>query len=93
MTATSRSPLLAGILSALVPGAGQWYAGERRRAVWFTVPFVAAVLIGVWLALRGKVGLLVLLVQPVWIVSLTVLNAAVAVLRMAAAVGVPHRRG
>lgn len=70
----------------MIPGAGQWLAGERRRALWFAGPFVVVLVLGVWLALRGKVGLVVLLVQPAWIVSLTILNVAVAVLRIAAAV-------
>ena len=36
----SRSPALAGILSALVPGAGKWYAGKPGEALSTFVPVV-----------------------------------------------------
>jgi len=40
-----KSKVVAAVLSALVlPGAGQWYLGRRRRALAFLVPSVAAAL-------------------------------------------------
>ena len=63
---TRQTPgILAALLSALVPGAGQWYAGKRRRAVLFAVPLV--LLIIATLAFRASVNntdLLATLVQP-----------------------------
>jgi LCP family protein required for cell wall assembly len=67
----SPSPLVAALLSALLPGAGQWYAGRRRRGLWMigvsvalVVPAVVIVLLlfGPW-DISG-VGLAVDLVRP-----------------------------
>ena len=53
----SRSPLLAGILSFLVPGLGQIVAGRGRRGA---AILVAAIVIGnlnaIWLSLYGLTG-------------------------------------
>jgi polyisoprenyl-teichoic acid--peptidoglycan teichoic acid transferase len=66
-----RSPLLAAFLSALLPGAGQWYAGRRRRGLWMmaisvvlTLPALVMVvlLFGPW-DISG-LGLAVDLVRP-----------------------------
>ena len=58
-------PALAALLSALVPGAGQWYAGRKRRAVLLFAPLlvilVGAVVAGV---VTGVTDLVSLLVQP-----------------------------
>jgi hypothetical protein len=65
------SPLLAALLSALLPGAGQWYAGRRRRGLWLagisvalTTPALVIVLLlfGPW-DISGR-GLAVDLVRP-----------------------------
>lgn len=37
------SPLIAAVLSGLVPGLGQWYAGHRRRAWWLIAVTLVAV--------------------------------------------------
>ena len=37
-----KSPLLAGILSSIVPGAGKWYAGKKKQAVGSFLPILSA---------------------------------------------------
>ncbi|MBM3695739.1 MAG: LytR family transcriptional regulator [Actinobacteria bacterium] len=54
------SPLLAALLSALLPGAGQWYAGARRRAMW---------MIGVAIALLTPALIVVVLLFGPWEIS------------------------
>ncbi len=54
------SPLLAALLSALLPGAGQWYAGRRRRGLW---------MIGVSVALMAPALVIVLLLFGPWDIS------------------------
>ena len=39
----SKRPGLAAVLSAVVPGAGQWYGGRIRRAVLLFLPTVVLV--------------------------------------------------
>jgi LCP family protein required for cell wall assembly len=55
-----RSPLLAAGLSALLPGAGQWYAGARRRGLW---------MVGITVALSAPALLVILLLFGPWEVS------------------------
>ena len=43
--ASGRSPIAAAVLSAVIPGAGQWYAGHRGRAAIFAAPFVAGLIV------------------------------------------------
>ena len=83
---STRRPWLAAVLSVLVPGAGQFYAGARRRSLWFAIPFAAALAVGVWLLLQGRIGLVSILVRPGWLIGLSIANVAVAVLRIWAAV-------
>lgn len=80
-----RHPWLAAVLSAVIPGLGQWYAGARRRAILLFAPFAAAVAAAVWLLSRGKVELVAILVQPAWLTGLAAANILVAVLRAGAA--------
>ncbi|MFH1331472.1 MAG: LCP family protein [Actinomycetota bacterium] len=54
------SRLLAALLSALLPGAGQWYAGRRRRGLW---------LIGISVALTTPALVIVLLLFGPWDIS------------------------
>ena len=65
------SPLLAAGLSALIPGAGQWYAGARRRGLWLIAAAVAMatpalvvvlLLFGPWEV--SSIGLAVDIVRP-----------------------------
>ncbi len=88
-------PLLAGLLSVLIPGVGQWYAGRRRRALFFLG------LVGVgygailWLATRDRFQLLELLVRAHWLWTLLVGNLFVFLIRLVAAVdayGLERRR-
>lgn len=62
-----RSPLVAAVLSALLPGAGQWYAGRRARGIMFVAPLAASLVVITVGSLRGAVGprsVLTWLVQP-----------------------------
>jgi LCP family protein required for cell wall assembly len=76
---------LAGVLSALVPGAGQWYAGRRRRALVFLALIGLAPLGAAFLAGRGTDWLLEVVVQPRWLWVLFAANIVVVVLRLFAA--------
>ena len=68
MTDTSRGrskrPGLAAVLSAVVPGAGQWYGGRVRRAVLVFLPTLVLVALVAAFWSRGAVRIIELLVQP-----------------------------
>ena len=53
-------PLLAALLSAVLPGAGQWFAGRRRRGLW---------MIGISVALMTPALVIVLLLFGPWEIS------------------------
>ncbi|MDJ0791784.1 MAG: LCP family protein [Acidimicrobiia bacterium] len=81
-----RHPLVGAVLSAVIPGAGQLYAGDPYRAA---IVFSPAVLVVTGLysfADRGTIGMGELLVQPAFLSGLLAANAAVLVWRIAAAV-------
>ncbi|MGI9586535.1 MAG: LCP family protein [Acidimicrobiia bacterium] len=81
-----RQPLVAALASALVPGAGQLYAGDPYRAA---IVFSPAVLLlaGAWnLISRGSFGLAELLVQPSFLRGILTANAVILAWRIAAAV-------
>lgn len=63
MEAAPRKPALAALLSAVVPGAGQLYAGRRLRAVLFFLPHILLVATLVAGYRRGGLGLAELAVQ------------------------------
>ena len=64
-SAPQKSGLLAALLSAIVPGAGQWYAGRRRRALVFLAPPLILLIAALsYRAENTNVDLLVSLVQP-----------------------------
>jgi LCP family protein required for cell wall assembly len=72
---SGRSPIVAAVLSAIVPGTGQWYAGRRLRSMVYFAP-IMLVLIGVGagvatdtLGLRSLLG---------WIVQPTLLRVSLA---------------
>ena len=47
---SGRSPVVAAVLSAVVPGAGQWYAGRRLRSLIYFVPILLVLIgVGAWL--------------------------------------------
>jgi polyisoprenyl-teichoic acid--peptidoglycan teichoic acid transferase len=75
-------PLLAALLSALVPGLGQLYAG-RRRAGTVALATTALLLLAVLAAVRlGPIGLAGLLLRPAVLVGLLALDLGVALLRL-----------
>src|SRR3990170_2398381 len=80
-----RRPLAAALLSALVPGAGQWYAGRIRRGVVVFAPLpillIAAALAG---ATVGITDIVSVLVQPRVIWVLLGGNLAIAAWRLLA---------
>ena len=59
------SALLAALLSALVPGAGQWYLGKRRRALLLFTPLVVLVIAaGLYKGSVSSTDVIATLVQP-----------------------------
>lgn len=82
---SSPRPVVASLLSAVVPGVGQWYAGYRRRALWWGIPFVFAVAAVGFTLTRGTVSVVAKLVQPQWLLSLMLVNLVAALLRIGAA--------
>ena len=76
-TGTSKNPGLAAVLSAAVPGAGQWYGGRVRRAVLVFLPTVALVALASALWSRGAIRIVELLVQPAVLWALLVVNLAI----------------
>lgn len=77
------------LASAIMPGLGQWLTGHRRRGVLWALPALAgfaAVMVGLLLVRGdGAAGLLRILVQPKWLWVLVVVNAGLAIERLAAA--------
>ena len=64
---SGRSPIVAAALSAILPGAGQWFAGRRLRALFFFAQILLvffAVLVGVATGSFGPRPLLTWVVQP-----------------------------
>ena len=52
-----KSPIVGGLLSFVIPGAGQWYGGRRTDAV-FAFSTIATFAAGTWVAHRnGETGL------------------------------------
>jgi LCP family protein required for cell wall assembly len=78
----------AALLSALLPGLGQWWLGRRRRGLLLALPAIAGLLVVLWVALSvrrdGASGLLEILVQPRWLWLLVVVNALLAAERLVA---------
>ena len=66
-SAGGQSPILAAILSALLPGAGQWYAGHRLRGTAFAAPLFVAIVVIAAGSIAGTIGprsILTWAVQP-----------------------------
>lgn len=79
-----RQPLIAALLSALIPGAGQLYARDPFRAV---IVFSPTILVasGLYsLTEKGTIGAAELLVQPRFLSALIAANALVLIWRIAA---------
>jgi LCP family protein required for cell wall assembly len=78
-----RSPLVAALLSCLVPGAGQLYLGERRRgaAMLAVTVLCLAVAVGLW---SDPTAVSRMLVQPRALLALLVADAGLLVFRVVA---------
>lgn len=79
-------PLVAALLSALIPGAGQIYARRPLRALAFFLPTLALGFGGYEFASRGAVETAVLLVRPTFLSGLLVVNVLILGWRVAAVV-------
>ncbi|MFH1331089.1 MAG: LCP family protein [Actinomycetota bacterium] len=75
-------PALAAFLSTLLPGAGQWYAGRRRRSLLLVAVAGAGLGATLWFAAQGAVHLLRTFVQPRWLWVLLAANLVVLVVRV-----------
>lgn len=84
----SRSPRpgVAALLSAVIPGAGQWYGGRLRRAVVVFLPALLLVGLAGMIWSRGAVRMLELVVQPSVLWTLLAINFTVLVWREVAVV-------
>jgi LCP family protein required for cell wall assembly len=80
-----KRPLIAALLSCLVPGAGQLYLGERRRGVAMLVitAFCLALAVGLW---SDPTAVSRMLVQPRALLALLVADAGLLVFRVVAVV-------
>src|SRR5215218_3547091 len=67
-------PLLAALLSALVPGLGQLYTGRRRLGAVALASTVCLLLVAIAASRLGPIGLLPLLLRPSVLVALLALN-------------------
>ena len=77
------SPVIAAILSGLVPGIGQWFAGRRWRAVAQFVPILGLALAAVYASTgMSRAELIGDVLQPAILVGLFALNAVVATYRL-----------
>lgn len=88
-SAGERSPILAAVFSALLPGAGQWYAGRRLRGAAFAAPLAAWLTLLTVGALTGAIGprsILTWAVQPSLLRVSLVVNLAILAWRIAAVV-------
>jgi LCP family protein required for cell wall assembly len=73
----SARPGIAAALSAILPGAGQWYGGRTRRAVLIFLPTVALAGLAVAIWSLGAVRILELVVQPAVLWSLFGINVII----------------
>lgn len=77
-------PAVAAFLSAIIPGAGQWYVGRRLRAWLFVLPAIVFLGVLAFAYTRGPLRLLELLVQPRVLWALLVVNLALLAWRLIA---------
>jgi LCP family protein required for cell wall assembly len=83
---SSRSPLVAALLSFLLPGLGQLYAGRFRRGIALALPTLAAVAVVLVAFGAGWSRVLDLLVRPEVVVLLLVANVVLLAYHLAAVV-------
>jgi polyisoprenyl-teichoic acid--peptidoglycan teichoic acid transferase len=81
---SSRSSALAGLLSFLWPGLGQWYAGRRRDALVYALPVIGLAAVFALQATSGVAVLAVRLLDPSYSLTLVVVVAILAVWRLMA---------
>jgi len=79
-------PALAALLSALVPGVGQWYSGRRRRALVLLAAIGAGLGFTLWLITLDYLDLARIFVQPRWLWFALVANVVVFAARTFASV-------
>jgi LCP family protein required for cell wall assembly len=79
-------PALAALLSAVVPGAGQLYAGRILRAVLVALPLIFLVAAVVITGRRGTISVLRSLVQPSVLWALIAINLAILAWRLLAVI-------
>ncbi|MFV2000015.1 MAG: LCP family protein [Acidimicrobiia bacterium] len=79
-------PLLAAVLSALIPGAGQLYARRPLRALLFFAPSLLLIAGAVGFASRGTTGMAELLVRPSFLTGVLIVNVAIVFWRIAAVI-------
>jgi len=90
-----RSPLLAALASALLPGTGQWLRGRRGRGAAFLAPLLVAGVVAVAVLRRGPLALAILAVQPAVLRGLLLADGLLLLWRLLAAVDayrLPPRR-
>jgi polyisoprenyl-teichoic acid--peptidoglycan teichoic acid transferase len=75
-------PLLAALLSALVPGLGQLYTGRRRLGAVALSTTAALLLVAMVAARLGPIGLVPLLLRPSVLVGLLAVDVGLALLRL-----------
>jgi hypothetical protein len=68
------TPVRAAALSSLLPGAGHWLQGRRRRALLLLLPTAGVAIAAVVLAARGAGYLVGLSVQTGWLWALFAVN-------------------
>jgi polyisoprenyl-teichoic acid--peptidoglycan teichoic acid transferase len=79
---SSGRPLVAALMSSLVPGAGQLYLGRRRRGVAMLLGGVAVVIACVLLWRNGRGMLTRVLTTPSWLLGLLAIDAVLLGLRV-----------
>lgn len=81
-----RSAFASAFLSLLFPGLGHAYAGAWGRAVAFSAAPILAIALAAGLALRLRLELLGIVLQPIVLVLILVLDVALLLYRVAAAI-------
>ncbi len=76
------TPVRAAALSSLLPGAGHWLQGRRRRALLLLLPTAGVAIAAVVLAARGAGYLVGLSVQTGWLWALFAVNLVVLAIRL-----------
>jgi len=77
-------PLVAAVLSALIPGAGQLYARRPLRAFLYFAPAILLIAGAGAFASRGTTGMAASLVQPTFLTGMLIVNVAIVIWRISA---------